>query len=123
MPYHDRTSEHSSAAPSTHAPKHNIKMKKSKVPTFPGKTIDYPEFKRGWKKVTGVCWEDNNQVEQIKFKVDSETCRIISRCNNMVEVWAALDTEFAQEQEVINAVDEELSKVLNLNCTVAEYIV
>ena len=41
----------------------------------------------------------------------------------MTEVWAALDTKFAQEQDLINAVDEELSKLLNLNCTVAEYIV
>ena len=98
-------------------------MEKSKAPTFSGKTIDYPEFKIGWTKVAGVCWEDNNQVEQTKFKVDSETRRMISRCNTMAEVWAALDTEFAQEQEVINAVDEELSKLLNLNCTVAEYIV
>ena len=117
------TSEESSEAPSTHAPKHRIEMEKSKAPTFSGKTIDYPEFKRGWKKVAGVCWEDSNQVEQIKFKVDSETRRIISRCNTMAEVWTALDTEFAQEQEVINAVEEELSKLLNLNCTVAEYIV
>ena len=41
----------------------------------------------------------------------------------MAEVRNVLDTEFAQEQEVINAVNEELSKFLNLNCTVPEYIV
>ena len=75
-------------------------MEKSKAPTFSGKTIDYPELKRGWKKVAGVYWEDSNQVEQIKFKVDSETRRIISRCNIMAKVWTALDTKFAQEQEV-----------------------
>ena len=112
-----------SEAPITHTQKHRIEMEKSKAPTFSGRTIDYPEFKRGWQKVAGVCWEDSNQVEQIKFKVDSETKRIISRCSTMAEVWHVLDTEFAQEQEVINAVDEELSKLLNLNCTVPDYIV
>ena len=98
-------------------------MEKSKAPSFSGKTIDYPEFKRGWQKVAGVCWEDENQVEQIKFKVDDDTRRIITRCKTMTEVWGVLDTEFAQEQEVINAVDEELNKLLSLNCSVPEYIV
>jgi hypothetical protein len=41
----------------------------------------------------------------------------------MTEIWGVLDTEFAQEQEVINAVDEELNKLLSLNCSVPEYIV
>ena len=100
-----------------------IEMEKSRAPTFSGRTIDYPEFKRGWKKVAGVCWEDSNQVEQIKFKVDDESRRIISRCKTMDEVWKVLDSEFAQEQEVINAVDEELNKLLSYNCSVAEYIV
>ena len=49
----------------------SIEMEKSKAPTFSGKTIDYPEFKRGWQKVAGVCWDDGNQVEQLKYKVDS----------------------------------------------------
>jgi hypothetical protein len=98
-------------------------MEKSRAPTFSGRTIDYPEFKRGWKKVAGVCCEDSNQVEQIKFKVDDESRRIISRCKTMDEVWKVLDSKFAQEQEVINAVDEELNKLLSYNCSVAEYIV
>ena len=34
-----------------------------------------------------------------------------------------LDLEFAQEQEVINAVDEELGKLLQQDCSVEEYIV
>ena len=117
------TSERPPSTPVTPAPRKGIEMEKSKAPTFSGKTIEYPEFKRGWQKVAGVCWEDCNQVEQIKFKVDTETRRIISRCNTMVEVWEVLDAEFAQEQEVINAVDEELNKLLQLNCSVAEYIV
>ena len=49
------TSEHSSEAPSFHVPKDRIEMDKSKAPTFFGKTTDYPKFKRGWTKVTGVC--------------------------------------------------------------------
>ena len=40
----------------------------------------------------------------------------------MAEVWNVLDTDFAQEQEVINVIDKELSKLLNLNWTVPEYI-
>ena len=108
---------------SAYIPQRGIEMEKSRAPTFSGRTIDYPEFKRGWKKVAGVCWEDANQVEQIKFKVDDESRRIITRCKTMDEVWSVLDSEFAQEQEVINAVDEELNKLLSLNCSVAEYIV
>jgi hypothetical protein len=41
--------------------KKGIEMKKSKAPSFSGKTIDYPEFKRGWQKVAGVCWEDESK--------------------------------------------------------------
>ena len=41
----------------------------------------------------------------------------------MTKVWGVLDKEFAQEQEVINAVDEELNKLLSLHCTVHKYIV
>ena len=41
----------------------------------------------------------------------------------MAEVWYVLDTKFAKEQEVINVVDEELSKLPNLNCTVPKYII
>ena len=100
-----------------------VEMEKSKAPSFFGKTIDYPEFKRGWKKVAGVAWDDGNQVEQIKFKVDLDTKRIISRCNTMEEVWDVLDAEYAQEQEVINAVDEELRSLRAIQCTTPEYIV
>ena len=100
-----------------------IEMEKSKAPTFSGNTIDYPEFKRGWQKVPGVYWSDGNQVEQIKYKVDSETRRIISRCNTMKEVWEVLDAEFAQEQEVVNAVICELKKLHSMDCSVPEYIV
>ena len=70
-----------SSAPSS-APVPLIKtmeMEKSKAPVFSGKTIDYPEFKRGWLKVAGVCWSDGNQVEQIKQKVDLDSRRIISQ--------------------------------------------
>ena len=78
-----------------------VKMEDSKAPTFSGRTLDYPEFKRGWKAVAGVHWEDANQVEQLKLKVDDTTRKIISRCKNMDDVWQALDLEYAQEQEVI----------------------
>ena len=84
-------------------------MEKIKAPVFSGRTIEYPEFKRGWQKVAGVHWSDGNQVEQIKHKVDQETRKIITRCNTMKEVWEVLDSEFAQEQKVVNAVDTELN--------------
>ena len=58
------------ATPAALRPSKSIEMEKSKAPTFSGKTIDYPEFKRGWQKVAGVHWDDGNQVEQIKFKVE-----------------------------------------------------
>ena len=100
-----------------------VEMEKIKAPTFSGQTLDYPEFKRGWEKVAGVCWDDANQLEHIKQKVDSNTRRIITRCKSMTEVWAALDTEYAQEQEVVNAVNKELSDLRSSNCTTEEYIV
>ena len=100
-----------------------IEMEKSRAPIFSGKTIDYPEFKRGWNKVAGIVWDDANQVEQIKLKVDTETRRIITRCKTMSEIWDALDIEYAQEQEVINAVDQELRCLKGLKCNTAEYIV
>ena len=101
----------------------SMEMEKSKAPVFSGKTIHYPEFKRGWQQVAGVHWDDANQVEQIKHKVDEKTRRIISRCKNMADVWKVLDEEFAQEQEVILAVEEELRKLRSTNCSVPEYIV
>ena len=109
--------------PNTTSPVQSIQMEKSKAPVFSGRTIDYPEFKRGWQKVAGVCWDDANQVEQIKLKVNEETKRILSRCNTMKEVWEALDLEFAQEQEVINAVDSELKSFRTLNISTPEHIV
>ena len=100
-----------------------IEMEKSKAPSFSGDTLDYPEFKRGWEKVPGVHWDDANQVEQIKFKVDTETRQLISRCNTMAEVWKVLDNEYAQEEEVVNAVDAKLRNIRLMDCTVPEYIV
>ena len=100
-----------------------VEMEKSKAPTFSGRTLDYPHFKRGWKKVAGAVWTDENQVEQIKLKVDERTQRLLSRHQTMAEVWAALDAEYAQEQEVINAVNEELIKLCSVKQTTAEYIV
>ena len=110
-------------ASSTPRSSKGIEMEKSKAPTFSGKTIDYPEFKRGWQAVPGVHWDDANQVEQIKYKVDSETRCIITRCTTMEEVWDALDAEFAQEQEVVNAVDSELRTLRLMDCSVPEYII
>ena len=80
-------------------------------------------MKRGWQKVAGVVWDDGNQVEQIKLKVDAQTRRIITRCNTMAEVWDALDLEYGQEQEVISDVDEELKPLKAMKCYTAEYIV
>ena len=74
-----------------------VEMKKSRAPSFTCKTIDYPEFRRGMAKVTAVHWEDDNQLEQIRFKVDSATRRLISRCPSMSDVWEVLDAEYAQE--------------------------
>ena len=121
----DRTPSASSlVAPPTPAdPQKVIKMEPSKAPTFSGRTLEYPEFKRGWKKVVSPVWTDANQVEQIKLRVDSNTKHIITRCRTMDEVWLALDGEYAQELEVINAVDQEINKLRSLQCTTAEYIV
>ena len=41
----------------------------------------------------------------------------------MNEVWEVLDSEFAQEQEVVNAVDTELNDLDVLDCSVQQYIV
>ena len=112
-----------SASPKPSLPTKGIEMEKSKAPSFSGHTIDYPEFKRGWLKVPGVMWEDGNQVEQIKFKVNDHCRRLISRCSTMAEVWKTLDAEFAEEHEVINAVDEELRKLTSEQCSTPQYIV
>ena len=101
----------------------SIEMEKCKVPTFDGDTIAYPEFKRSWKKVAGSQWDDDNQLEQLKFKVDPHTRRIISRCNNMTEAWKALDDEYAQEEEVVNAVNKQQKKLKLEECNTPEYIV
>ena len=82
------------SVPPTPAPSHasaankGIEMEKSKAPVFSGRTIDYPEFKRGWQKVAAVHWSDGNQVEQIKHKGDQETRKIITCCNTMEKVWS-----------------------------------
>ena len=101
----------------------SVEMEKCKAPTFSGRTIDYPEFKRSWCKVAAVAWDDANQLEQMKQKVDSYTKKIISRCKDMNEVWDALDREFGQEQEVVNAVNLELKQLRSATCTTPEYIV
>jgi muconolactone delta-isomerase len=96
----------------------SLEMEKSKAPTFSGKTLDFPEFKRSWQAIAGVYWDDANQVEQIKHKVDQKTRRIISRCGSMKNVWEALDKEYAQEEEVIIAVNEELKNLTSSMFTV-----
>ena len=96
-------STHSSTSASSTPHVRSIEMEKCKVPTFSGKTLEYPEFKRGWQKIAATHWDEDNQIEQLKFKVDLHTKRIVSRCKNMAEVWEALDHEYAQELEVVNA--------------------
>ena len=116
------TTTTSTSAP-TRSQTKSIEMEKSKAPSFSGDTLDYPEFKRGWQKVPGIHWDDANQVEQIKYKVNAETRQLISRCNTMEEVWMVLDDEFAKEEEVVNAVDAKLQSLRIIECTVPEYIV
>ena len=111
------------ATPSIQPRSRSIEIEKVKVPVFSGNVIDYPEFKRGWQKVAGSHWDEDNQIEQMKFKVDPHTKRILSRCKTMVEVWENLDLEYAQEQEVVNAVSQELHKLRSKDNTTAEYIV
>ena len=112
-----------SPPPSTVQSVKGIEMEKSKAPVFSGRVIDYPVFKHSWQQVAGVAWEDANQVTQIKLKVDEDTRLIISRCKTMEEVWTELDKEYAQEQEVINAVNAELKSLRETPCSCAEYIV
>ena len=38
----------------------------------------------------------------------------------MTEVWEVLDSEFAQEQKVLNAVYLELKNLLTLDCSMSE---
>ena len=118
----DKSPSHS-APRSSATGSRGVEMEKCRAPTFSGNTIDYPEFKRGWNKVAGSAWDDGNQVEQLKLKVNPETRRIITRCKTMSEVWAALDLEFAQEGEVLNAVNEELRKLRSTECSTEQYIV
>ena len=117
----------SNPSPSSHSScssvPRGVKMENSIAPTFSGNTIDYPEFKRGWNKVAGVAWDDGNQVEQIKLKVDAKTKRILTRCETMSEVWDAMDNEFAQEGELIYTVNEELHKFRSTDCSTEQYIV
>ena len=101
----------------------SVELEKCKLPSFSGDIIAYPEFKKSWKKVAGVVLSEDNQIEQMKFKVDDHTKLVISRCNNMTEVWTALDEEYAQEQEVVNAVNSALRKLRSEAGTTPEYIV
>ena len=98
-------------------------MEKSIAPSFSGSVLDYPEFKRSWAKVAAVHWDDGNQVEQIKHKVNPETRLLISQCSTMVEVWKILDVECANEQDVLNAVDIQINKLKSMDCSIPEYIV
>ena len=82
----DQSPSHS-ISPGTRA----VEMKKCPPPSFSGKCIEYPEFKRSWNKIAAQAWDDNNQIEQMKNNVDSFTKKIIQRCRNMKEVWEALD--------------------------------
>ena len=75
------------------------------------------------QKVAGSNWDEDNQLEQLKFKVDSHTKRIISRCKTMSEVWLALDNEYAQEEEIVNAVNSQLKQLKSAECSTSEYIV
>ena len=70
-----------------------------------------------------MTWEDANQVEQIKFKVNDHCRRLISRCSTMADVWKTLDIEFAEEHKVINAVDQEVKKLTSEQCSTPQYIV
>ena len=101
----------------------SVELEKCKLPSFNGDIIAYPEFKKSWGKVAAVNLDEDNQMEQMKNKVDDHTKRIISRCSTMSEVWLALDDEYAQEQEVVNAVNSALRKLRSETCTTPEYIV
>ena len=68
-------------------------------------------------------WDDDKQIEQIKHKVDAYTKKIISRCKDMQDVWDALDKEYGQEQEVVNAVNMELKVLKSELCNTPEYII
>ena len=59
----------------------------------------------------------------MKYKVDTYTKKIISCCKDMTEVWDALDKEYGQEQEVVNAVNIELKSLKSDLCSTPEYIV
>ena len=100
-----------------------VEMEKCRAPTFSGKTLEYPEFKRSWNKVAAQVWTEGNQMEQMKLKVDDFTRKVISRCHNMKDVWDALDHEYGQEMEVVNAVNTELQALQSEVCSTAEYIV
>ena len=74
--------------------------------------------------MAGQRWPlDDDKAVQIIYKVDTAIHRMISRCSNMSKVWEVLDAEYAQEQEVINAVDIELYQLISSECSTPEYII
>ena len=107
------SSQQMSQTTSTTVSRTRVKMEDSKAPTFNGDAIDYPDFKRGWLKVAATCWDEDNQIEQMKYKVDAHTKMIISRCQSMSEVWDALDHEYGNEQEVVNSVNIKLKTLIS----------
>ena len=57
------------------------------------------------------------------MKVDHHTKIMLSRCHTMSEVWEVLDSEYGHEQEVLNAVDQELIALKVQHISSPEYIV
>ena len=58
-------------------------------------------------------------MEQMILKVETKTKRIIARCDTMEKVWSELDKEFAQEIEVIMAVNAELKSLISAEYSVS----
>ena len=67
--------------------------------------------------------DEDNQLEQLKIKVDRHTKWIISRCRSMSEVWVALDNEYAQKKDIVNAFNAQLKLLKSTESSTLEYIV
>ena len=83
-------------------------FQKSKFPEFGGAKRDYPGFRKEWRSLVSLNYDQIFQIREIRKHVPKDVEPDVKNASTMDEVWEILNNEYGQAEDVCGEAVEEL---------------
>ena len=104
--------------------KFKMKLAPMSIPTFSGKVVDYPEWKKLFKDCVEVQYEESASVMILRTQALPDSLRyLVPRCANLASIWEKLDKKYLDPSRVWKGVKQDLLSLDRKKLGKARYMV